>query len=252
MILLLHGAIIGPPARGWQATLAANASCVTEIASGSSPCVNCDRGVSQVKLMDRAYRARNKDKIRVQQAARYVANNTEINRKRRAHREHNKDRLNAAQKAKYKADPDRFRRTKKLSQDKLRPTHAKQWYEIQMRSIERSWESWCRRIITSATSWDKRNGLETDLDLPYLLTMLEEQNYSCCVAGTPLTRKFNDPNSCSLDRIDNTRGHVKGNVRFTHWWVNRARNNTPAEEFNAMFDRFKRHLLSNPAVCPSP
>lgn len=37
-------------------------------------------------------------------------------------------------------------------------------------------------------------------------------------------------NSCSFDRIDNTKGYVKGNVRVMSWRANRIKNDGTAEE----------------------
>jgi hypothetical protein len=48
-------------------------------------------------------------------------------------------------------------------------------------------------------------------------------------------------NSPSLDRIDNTKGYVKGNVRIVSWRANRLKGNATDEELAALgLDATKR------------
>jgi hypothetical protein len=69
----------------------------------------------------------------------------------------------------------------------------------------------------------RNRGHETDLDLPYLEWLWNEQEGLCALSGRQLTlppntesweKQTNDPWKPSLDRIDNERGYVRGNVRF--------------------------------------
>lgn len=64
---------------------------------------------------------------------------------------------------------------------------------------------------------------ETDLDLPYLKALWEEQEGRCPLSGVqmvkhPTTQAWQwdtrNPWKPSLDRIDSRRGYIKGNVRF--------------------------------------
>ena len=64
---------------------------------------------------------------------------------------------------------------------------------------------------------------ETDLDLPYLKALWEEQDGICPLTGTKMNLPYNtrawekdtgNPWKPSLDRIDSSRGYLKGNVRY--------------------------------------
>ena len=72
-----------------------------------------------------------------------------------------------------------------------------------------------------------------DLDLEYLKTLWDNQQGKCAVTGIELKIKHihtkkqrtdKSPYQASLDRIDNSKGYVKGNVRFVCYMFNIARN----------------------------
>lgn len=71
---------------------------------------------------------------------------------------------------------------------------------------------------------------ECDVDVEYLKNLWEEQKKTCPFTGVVLelrTHTSSDkahPYSASLDRIDNSKGYVKGNVRFVALMFNIARN----------------------------
>jgi hypothetical protein len=71
----------------------------------------------------------------------------------------------------------------------------------------------------------------TDLTLDYLKRVWDRQGGVCPLTGWPMQLPYNTngwpagsvPESASLDRIDNARGYVCGNVRFVSLMVNMAR-----------------------------
>jgi len=74
---------------------------------------------------------------------------------------------------------------------------------------------WCK-IRSNA----KRRGLELDIDLEYLWEIWLEQDGKCVLSGQPLRfeherlKALNQ--TSSLDRIDSTKGYIKGNVQWVH------------------------------------
>ena len=92
---------------------------------------------------------------------------------------------------------------------------------------------WFLKGIIQRTKNKKR--LENyDIDLPYLKKIWESQNGICPITGWNLilpknASKWNDKclreKRASLDRIDSTKGYIKGNVRFVSVVFNYAKNN---------------------------
>jgi hypothetical protein len=74
----------------------------------------------------------------------------------------------------------------------------------------------------------KRN-LSFDLDIDYLWDVFISQNKKCALTGVDInivnaTISYNySINTASLDRIDNNKGYIKGNVRWLHKIVNQIK-----------------------------
>ncbi len=92
--------------------------------------------------------------------------------------------------------------------------------------------------------------VENDLDLPYLKALWEKQAGRCAVSGLPpvlppntaaYDRMTREPLKASLDRIDQARGYVRGNVRFVTLIANLARNRFTDEQMIAFCEAVVRH-----------
>lgn len=89
-----------------------------------------------------------------------------------------------------------------------------------------------RFFLKQANKRTKYNKTRTcDIDLPYLKTLWEEQRGICPLTGwslrlTPTMERSGPalPHNASLDRIDNSKGYVRGNIRFVALIANYARN----------------------------
>jgi hypothetical protein len=71
--------------------------------------------------------------------------------------------------------------------------------------------------------------IEFDLDREYLGGLFKKQNCKCALTGVNLNlvktsiRTKHNQNTASLDRIDNNKGYIKGNVRWVHKVVNQIK-----------------------------
>ena len=71
----------------------------------------------------------------------------------------------------------------------------------------------------------KRRGYDTDLDVEHLKELWENQNEECAITNIKMSLgRDHSPFQASLDRIDNDKGYIKGNVRFVCLIANYARN----------------------------
>ena len=100
-----------------------------------------------------------------------------------------------------------------------------------------------RFLLSRAKSRSKKKGLEfnidiTDIDVPII----------CPILGIPIIKEYKkgtkggpSPNSPSLDRIDNSKGYVKGNVRVISHKANTMKHNATSLELI----RFAEWVLYN-------
>lgn len=73
-----------------------------------------------------------------------------------------------------------------------------------------------------------------DIDEEYILKLFEKQKGLCSLSNVPLTlRKTSNDYSftASLDRIDSSKGYIKGNVQWVHKWINKMKLDLPQERF---------------------
>jgi len=91
-----------------------------------------------------------------------------------------------------------------------------------------------KRLLSDAKRRAKRNGLEFDLTVDDIV--IPEV---CPVLGIPIHRDCEMTarnNSPSLDRIDNSKGYVKGNVRVISWRANAIKRDSTIEELKKIIE----------------
>lgn len=91
-------------------------------------------------------------------------------------------------------------------------------------------------ILKDSAKRAKKNGWACDIDRDYLIKLWHKQEGMCAVSGIKMqtesgTRENKNPYRASLDRTNNKKGYVKGNVRFTTHWVNNAKSTWPENVF---------------------
>jgi len=86
----------------------------------------------------------------------------------------------------------------------------------------------------------KKKGMDFTLSIEEAWGIFQEQGARCALSGLPLvmvdqwdrkTRKYTGTRTASLDRIDNTRGYVAGNVHWVHKNINRMKSDFGVAEF---------------------
>lgn len=82
-----------------------------------------------------------------------------------------------------------------------------------------------------------KKGREFNLDMSYLWDLFLKQNRLCALSGIPLSlgrghyTKKRWSQTASLDRIDSTKGYIKGNVQWLHKYVNLMKKDKTDREF---------------------
>lgn len=98
-------------------------------------------------------------------------------------------------------------------------------------------------LFTYYLNSSRNRKYEFDLDEEYLDNLWRKQQGLCALSGVPLSLRSHrsdeelTPYSASLDRIDSTKGYIKGNVQFLAYSLNLAKQSFSNEEL-------KQFLLS--------
>jgi hypothetical protein len=74
-------------------------------------------------------------------------------------------------------------------------------------------ELFVRDVMDRVRESARTRDLELDIDKDYIRQLLIESNGVCSMSGVKLSTMHNDPNKASIDRIDSSKGYIKGNVR---------------------------------------
>tara|TARA_B100000963_G_scaffold90866_1_gene78218 strand:+ start:350 stop:1081 length:732 start_codon:yes stop_codon:yes gene_type:complete len=86
-----------------------------------------------------------------------------------------------------------------------------------------------------------------DIDLEYLLDLWEECNGECFRFKIKMSLLDGDVWLVSLDRIDPSKGYIKGNVQLVSWQYNLMKGNRTEEEMDKVFDQL-RLVYSNTSL----
>lgn len=93
----------------------------------------------------------------------------------------------------------------------------------------------------------KRKGHEFDIDVEYLHELFEQQNGKCAYSNVELTQSKSKIINMSIDRIDNSKGYIKGNVVWVSSIVNSMKNDLTEDEFvyviNLIYENIVKKIL---------
>jgi hypothetical protein len=132
---------------------------------------------------------------------------------------------------------------KQLREIRGTPDGYRKHIESNKKSRESSFKSYLSRKLLSIKGDDKKTNRENNLDVEYLLGLLELQNECCAGTGIKMTHKMNDLRAVSIDRIDSTKGHIKGNVQLVCRFYNIGKSNKSDGEAKSIITEIQLNLL---------
>ena len=93
-------------------------------------------------------------------------------------------------------------------------------------------------LTRAANRGEYSKAIEVTLD--YVYSVGASQDFFCALTGNELEferggthwlGKWCNPNSCTIDRIDSSKGYIKGNIQLVLWKVNCIKRDLQDEEF---------------------
>lgn len=102
--------------------------------------------------------------------------------------------------------------------------------------VSKSYRTWLSHCLSALKSGAKKPGVHSpkddlrrqfDIDLNYVIEILEKQEYKCAITRRSLTHRMNDLHAASIDRIDGKLGHVRGNIQIVEQAINYAKRHYP-------------------------
>lgn len=127
-------------------------------------------------------------------------------------------------------DPSNFGHNKSVCKDCLADLQRDK-YTMGQRLFERSSKS------------ARSRGLEYDLDEDYLEDLLDKQKNKCCYSGIEFGNSFEDKLTYpTVDRIDSSKGYIKGNVCLCTWITNTMKNTLTTDQFKDIITKIYNNL----------
>ena len=94
---------------------------------------------------------------------------------------------------------------------------------------------WYKNVLRKSFAHKYKTGSETrgiewNVSFDYLADLLIDQDFKCALTGEPLDA-MEVNNNCSLDRIDNSKGYIEGNLQWVITEVNMMKQHYSQDDF---------------------
>lgn len=179
------------------------------------------------KAYQQAYREANKAKRKEYDKKRYEERRDEIIARACKWQEDNRERHNEHVAAYAKNKPQVGAAATKKHRDKMKGDP--EWL--------------MRQRLSKAKTRAKQKGLAFDLTLEYLISIIPE-DHKCPVFGVEFDFTGEDEDRIpSLDRIDNNKGYVQGNVWLISWRANNVKKDSSLDELKMLVQALESKLL---------
>ena len=95
---------------------------------------------------------------------------------------------------------------------------------------EKALEKLLRKKVVDTRFTDSVRHRKNNIDLSYMLKMFWKQKGRCAATNVPLSLGKSDLRTLSIDRIDNAKGHIRGNVQLVIKFYNLGKSSRPDSE----------------------
>lgn len=99
------------------------------------------------------------------------------------------------------------------------------------------------RLYSRSSKRARSAKLKFDLTKEYIEEILQKQNYKCYYTGIPFGDNFNNKdNYPTIDRIDSTKGYIKGNICICTYIVNGMKSNLAIDQFKDIVTKIYNNI----------
>jgi hypothetical protein len=181
-----------------------------------------------IRERKKKYNEKNKEVIRERNKKYYEENKEATAERRKKYREENKEALREWKKKYYKENIEVIRERNKKYHEENREAINERAKKYRKENYDLNSDKFFQFRLNGVKGRAKSGGKEFNLDAEYLRTIYPEDG-KCPALGIKFELEKRD-NTPSLDRIDNSRGYVKGNVQWVSLKANCIMNNATPEE----------------------
>ena len=123
----------------------------------------------------------------------------------------------------------RYKRYRDKNKDKIAEYKKEYWNDV----LSSTAKGLCMRIRKDCKNRATKRKLEHNISIEYLMKLLDDCNYTCPVFKNKFIIDSKEKNKLykpSLDRIDNSKGYIEGNVMWISWKANTMKSNATKKE----------------------
>ena len=93
----------------------------------------------------------------------------------------------------------------------------------------------------------KVRNIDVEIDINYIWDLFLKQNRKCALSGEDIyfPKMWAEKGTASLDRIDSSKGYIKGNVQWVHKYVNLMKNRLTQEYFLELCNKITKYSIKN-------
>jgi hypothetical protein len=125
--------------------------------------------------------------------------------------------------------------------------------------VEKTYRTWLSHLLSAIKLHAKKPGphdpksgqkRDFDIDLDYVCDVYKSQNGKCALTGIEMAHQFNDPKAASIDRIDSSKGHVKGNIQIICQCMNAAKKHFANDQILQILSEVQQHSKPPATIHP--
>lgn len=142
---------------------------------------------------------------------------------------------------KRKKEYDRKYNSRPEVKERKKESYSKPEYQKYKKEYQKNWAQSFEGKLSIVKSRSKKKNLEFNLTIEYLKSIYPKNNM-CPLLNIPLDWKssYKHPNTPSLDRIDSSKGYIKGNVQWVSWRANQLMSNATPDELLMLAQNYKK------------